>query len=85
MSIALVHDTIPVLSPGMPLKIVAMYDSEIGSHTAPSHLPVTIPCHSRADFHSSGTVHNGVPTSQHDIDIYGECRAYFFHLSDNVS
>ena len=52
-------------------------NSELGSHTAPSHLPVTVHCYSNADFHSGGTgsqpLCDGVSTSQHD----GQCRAYF--------
>ena len=58
-----------------------MYDPELGSHTAPSHQPVTVRCYSNADFQSDGTgsqpLCNSVHTSQHDIYTHGECPAYF--------
>ena len=45
-----------LLQPGVPVSnTVAMYDSELGSHTAPSHQPVAVHCYSSADFHSDGT------------------------------
>ena len=45
-----------LLLPGVPVSnTVAMYDSELGAHTAPSHLPVTVHFYSSADFHSGGT------------------------------
>ena len=57
-----------------------MYDPELGSHTAPSHLPVTVHCYSNADFHSGGTgsLATMVSLQVNTISTHsGECPAYF--------